>query len=275
MSTSPAAEQSCLAHQPPDDAVIDDWIHSFHRDGCLFLRNVLPPDWCAELRRDLDRALGGPETPRNKRRSSGSKVQLIPRMFETSAANLRLFDLEPIVTFAERLVAADCHVIHNNSFRTPHGGGISGWHQDDLPHFEVTHGEPPDNIHLPVLLFTCNYYLTDVDTVEHGPTQTVPRSHLFGAGPPNPVEGSAWEDRVVSNVGPAGSVIMFNNQVWHRGAPNQSERTRYITQISYARRLIGHKYHPFMNYQMPEHVYSGAGDRLRRLLGFLPSGAYG
>ena len=275
MSTSPAAEQSCLAHQPPDDAVIDDWIHRFHRDGCLFLRNVLPPEWCAELRRDLDRALGGPETPQNKRRSSGSKVQLIPRMFETSAANLRLFDLEPIVTFAERLVAADCHVIHNNSFRTPHGGGISGWHQDDLPHFEVTHGEPPDNVHLPVLLFTCNYYLTDVDTVEHGPTQTVPRSHLFGAGPPNPVEGSAWEDRVVSNVGPAGSVIMFNNQVWHRGAPNRSERTRYITQISYARRLIGHKYHPFMNYQMPEHVYSGAGDRLRRLLGFLPSGAYG
>ena len=275
MSTSPAPDPAHLANQPPDDAVIDDWVRRFHRDGCLFLRNVLPPDWCAELRRDLDGALGGPESPENRRRSSGSKVQLIPRMFETSAANLRLFDLEPIVTFAERLVAPDCHVIHNNSFRTPTGGGISGWHQDDAPHFEVTHGEPPANVHLPVLLFTCNYYLTDVDTVEHGPTQTVPRSHLFGAGPPNAMEGSGYEDRVVSNVGPAGSVIMFNNQVWHRGAPNQSDRTRYITQISYARRVIGHKYHPFMNYQMPEHVYTGAGDRLRRLLGFLPSGAYG
>ena len=267
MGTSPAAEQSHLAHQAPDDGIIDDWIQRFHRDGCLFLRNVLPPDWCAELRRDLDSALASPE--------AGTGKQLHPRMFETSAANLRLFDLEPIVTFAERLVAADCHVIHNNSFRTPTGGGISGWHQDDPPHFEVTHGEPPDNVHLPVLLFTCNYYLTDVDTVEHGPTQTVPRSHLIGAGPPNPMEGSGYEDRVVSNVGPAGSVIMFNNQVWHRGAPNQSDRTRYITQISYARRVIGHKYHPFMNYQMPEHVYAGADDRLRRLLGFLPSGAYG
>ena len=271
MSSSPATEQSCLAYQALDDAVIDDWIQRFHRDGCLFLRNVLPPDWCAELRRDLESALSSPEASGEKR----PRKQLNPRMFETSAANLRLFDLEPIVTFAERLVAADCHVIHNNSFRTPPGGGISGWHQDDAPHFEVTHGDPPDNVHLPVLLFTCNYYLTDVDTVEHGPTQTVPRSHLFGARPPNPVEGSGYEDRVVSNVGPAGSVIMFNNQVWHRGAPNQSDRTRYITQISYARRLVGHKYHPFMNYQMPEHVYSGADDRLRRLLGFLPSGAYG
>ena len=42
-----------------------------------------------------------------------------------------------------------------------------------------------------------------------------------------------------------------------------------------ARRLIGHKYFPFMNYQMPEHVYADANPRLRRLLGFLPSGAYG
>ena len=125
---------------------------------------------------------------------------------------------------------------------------------------------------LPVLLFTCNYYLTDVETAGHGPTQTVPGSHLFGAPPPNPIEGSGYEDQVISNTGPAGSVIMFNNQVWHRGGPNQSSRTRYITQISYARRVIGHKFYPFMNYQMPQHVYAGAGGRLRRLLGFLPHG---
>ena len=68
---------------------------------------------------------------------------------------------------------------------------------------------------------------------------------------------------------------MFNNQVWHRGAPNLSERVRYITQVSYARRLIGHKYSPFMNYQMPEHVYKEANPRRKRLLGFLPNGAYG
>jgi hypothetical protein len=45
--------------------------------------------------------------------------------------------------------------------------------------------------------------------------------------------------------------------------------------VSYGRKLIGHKYAPFMNYQMPEHVYRDAGPRRKRLLGFLPSGAYG
>jgi hypothetical protein len=30
-----------------------------------------------------------------------------------------------------------------------------------------------------------------------------------------------------------------------------------------------------MNYQMPEHCYANADERLKRLLGFLPHGAYG
>ena len=47
-----------LAGQPPDDALIDSSVEQFHRDGCLFLPGVLPPDWCSELRRDLDLALG-------------------------------------------------------------------------------------------------------------------------------------------------------------------------------------------------------------------------
>jgi hypothetical protein len=48
-----------------------------------------------------------------------------------------------------------------------------------------------------------------------------------------------------------------------------------MTQVSYGRRLVNHFFYPFMNYQMPEHVYRDANPRLKRLLGFLPSGAYG
>jgi ectoine hydroxylase-related dioxygenase (phytanoyl-CoA dioxygenase family) len=139
----------------------------------------------------------------------------------------------------------------------------------------VTHGEPPTNVRLPVLLFTANYYLTDVLTVENGPTQVIPGSHLFGGSPPGVIEGTKWEEKVVSCLGKAGSVVMFNNQVWHRGGPNLSDTVRGMTQISYARRLVGHKYFPFMNYEMPAHCYEDASPRLKRLLGFLPSGAYG
>jgi ectoine hydroxylase-related dioxygenase (phytanoyl-CoA dioxygenase family) len=105
--------------------------------------------------------------------------------------------------------------------------------------------------------------------------QVVPGSHLFGRRCPPALEGTEWEERIVTCAGPAGSVTMFNCQVWHRGAPNTSDRCRYMAQCTYARRLVGHKYYPFMNYQMPEHVYGNANPRLKRLLGFLPHGAYG
>jgi len=255
-----------------DREQVESWVEQFHTQGFLFLENVIPEARCDELRADLERASVERQDESNKSRQG---YDLVPRMFEISQANLRLFDQEPIVSFAEALISEDCHVIHNNSFRTYPGGGLSTWHQDDAPHYLVTEGEPPQNVRLPVLVFTANYYLTDVTEPEHGGTEVIPGSHLFGASPPGEMEGTKWEDQVHYNLGKAGSVIMFNNQVWHRGGPNRSERTRYITQVTYARRLVGHKYYPFMNYQMPEHVYAGADDRLKRLLGFLPRGAYG
>ena len=125
-------------------------------------------------------------------------------MFEKSKANLALFELEPVVTFAEKLLKFDPHVVHNNSFRTPPGGGISGWHQDDPPMYLVTEGEPPKNVRLPVMLFTANYYLTDVEDPKYGTTEVIPGSHLFGASPPVKMEGTKWEPQIVPCVGRAG-----------------------------------------------------------------------
>ena len=258
------------------ESVLQDWMRQFDENGFLVIPDVLPVDLIAELRADLDRALGGTNKP-------AAKAELWQRMFESSRANLSLFDREPIVTFAERLIgdarpgfgADHVHVIHNNSFRTRPGQGISDWHQDEPAYYRVTDGKPPKNVRLPVLLFTCNYYLTDVTALEHGPTQFVPGSHLFGATPPESLDGTPWADQVVNAYGRAGTAVLFTCQTWHRGAPNQGNRVRYVTQVSYAHRTIGHRYYPFMNYVMPEHVYADANPRLKRLLGWVPRGPYG
>ena len=167
-----------LAGQTVSQEQIQAWVEQFHQQGFLFLQNVLPPDWCAELRADLDWALEHNPTGLN---ASNTQLILAHRLFETSQANLRLFDLEPVVSLAEALIAPNCHVIHNNSFKTPTGFGIDTWHQDDAPHYLVTEGEPPKNVRLPVLFFTANYYLTDVTAPENGGTEVIPGSHLFGA----------------------------------------------------------------------------------------------
>jgi ectoine hydroxylase-related dioxygenase (phytanoyl-CoA dioxygenase family) len=267
-----------LAGRRVDDAQIHAWCEEFDRDGYLFLKDVLPPALVAELKDDLDAELAR----LNEKRGEAIGIDLAVRMFEHSRANLSLFDLEPVASFAEELIGRDdsgpdwVHVMHNNSFKTfPGGGGITRWHQDDKPHYLVTGGEPPRNVRLPVLVFTANYYLTDVTGQEHGATEVVPGSHLFGKPCPEVLEGTEWQERVVHPLGKAGSLVMFNNPVWHRGGPNTSDRFRYITQVSYARRIVGHKYFPFMNYEMPEHAYADADPRLKRLLGFLPTGPYG
>lgn len=272
-ATVAAVPTAYLAGRAPDAAQVAAWVAAFHRDGYVFIPDVLPPERCAELRADSDRMLG--EQPRNP-----TECQV--RMFESSQANLDLFDLDPIVTLAETIIGEDdrygaegCHVVHNNSFRTTAGGGWSNWHQDDAPHFKVTHGEPPTNIHLPCLLMTANYYLTDQPDARFGPGQVVPGSHKFGCALPSDLTGTRWESSIVTCGGRAGSVMVFNNQVWHRGAPNLSDRARYVTQVSYGRKMVGHFFAPFMNYRMPEHVLTGASPRRLRLLGFLPGGAYG
>jgi ectoine hydroxylase-related dioxygenase (phytanoyl-CoA dioxygenase family) len=257
-----------LAGRTAPSEQIAEWVEQFHRDGFLFIPSVLSPDHAAELKADLDRLLP-------IRGKTGGGIEICERLFEESNANLRLFDLEPIVSFAEALIDTPCHVIHNNSFKSLIGGGITGWHQDDPPHYLVTEGEPPKNVRLPVLVFTANYLLTDAPSVEYGPMQVVPGSHLFGRRCPSKLEGTEWEEKIVTCAGPVGSVTMFNCQVWHRGAPNVSDRIRYMAQCTYGRRIVGHKYYPFMNYQMPEHVYRDADPRLMRLLGFLPHGPYG
>jgi ectoine hydroxylase-related dioxygenase (phytanoyl-CoA dioxygenase family) len=277
-----------LAGEKPSTEQLNSWIESFHADGFLVIHNVLTPEQCKLLRNDLDEVL----IKTQGENYHPSKKLMMKRMFEHSKQNLNLFALEPLVTFAEHLIggasgvdysindgipnANVIHVIHNNSFTIPpetDGLAQNKWHQDDTPHVLSLDGRPLTNIRLNVLAFTVNYYLTDVLFPENGPTQVIPGSHLLGKFCDGDISG--YEDQIHSCLGAMGSAVCFNNQVWHRGSRNSSSTTRYVTQVTYAKRLVGHKYAPFMNYQMPNHCYEGADQRLKQLLGFLPSGAYG
>lgn len=276
-----------LENKQPNITQLNNWIESFHADGFLVIPNVLTPERCEHLRHDLDEALQQAEG-----KSYRQSKKIMKRMFEHSQQNLDLFALEPIVTFAEQLIggangagyamedgipnANTIHVIHNNSFKLPpqtDGLAKNTWHQDDTPHVLSLDGKPLTNIRLNVLAFTVNYYLSDVLSEENGPTQVILSSHLFGKLCNGDISG--YEQQIHSCLGAMGTAVCFNNQVWHRGSRNASALTRYITQVTYAKRLVGHKYAPFMNYQMPSHCYEGAEPRLKQLLGFLPNGAYG
>ena len=69
---------------------------------------------------------------------------------------------------------------------------------------------------------------------------------------------------------------MFNNQIWHRGAPNASDRTRFMAGATYSKRFIAQRFYPFIDYRMPPHVMERClAPALQRLLGRHEKGAYG
>ena len=93
-----------------------------------------------------------------------------------------------------RSSTCDCHVIHNNSFRTRRAAASRPGTRTTRRTSCVTHGEPPTNIRLPVMLFTANYYLTDVDEVALRPAREVdPRLAPLRRSPPPEMEGTQWE----------------------------------------------------------------------------------
>lgn len=266
----------------------------FHAHGYIIIRDGLTELQTAALRRDvlaLDaeavRANEGKTMTRKHLKQQKERHIMHKRFFERSSAMVDLVAAQQpgcaIVDFVQRLIedgvpgargnALRAHLIHNNAFSVPPGGRGQApvWHTDDAPQNVIlAPGETlPDSVRLPVLAVTCMCWLSDCLRPENGPTFVVPGSHRSGRA----VDPELAERFGVPACGPAGTVVIVNNQVWHRGAANTSAVPRITMQMSFGRRMIGHKFGSIMNYRLPPHVRPET-DVARERFGFLEGGAY-
>lgn len=169
------------------------------------------------------------------------------------------------------------HLIHNNAFVVPPGGcgQAATWHTDDaLQSIILPPGETlPDSVKLPVLAVTCMCWLSDCTLPENGPTHVAPGSHRSG----RVVDPELAERFAVPACGPAGTVVIVNNQLWHRGCANTSTVPRICMQMTFGRRMVGHKFGNIMNYQLPQNLtrdLQKATAAAKERFGFLGGGAY-
>ncbi len=211
---------------------------AFFRDGCAVIPGVLSADQVAALRRKTDEYFLGRDTLPARHVSYVHGAFVLRYGAEIDPLFAALVTREPIPALAAAVLGDDPRFNALNVIRNEPGQAISRWHVDDVLEFPL----PPDiprfdpRIRMPVLWFTVQVALSDITAIEHGPTQYVPGSHYSGRHP-NPPDAPVFEGR-----GPeavfcrAGDVYLTNHQAWHRGAPNTSERTRYVLQIQYAQR---------------------------------------
>lgn len=263
------------------DKNFKSWSDFFHTNGYIILNNAIEPNQITKLKTELSNQ----ESKSNLKykNKDSSRHQVHKCFFENSPTTLELIDSSILYDFAQYVIAdvpggrgntLSAHLIHNNAFIVPLGGRGQAptFHTDDcLQNVIIPEGKTlPDWVKLPVLACTWMCWLSDCVEPSNGPTWIVPGSHRFGSV----VDKDLATQLAIPACGKAGTCVLINNQVWHRGSENTSQIPRETLQLTFARRIIGHKHKTIMNYHMPEHVCKNKSEKFKEKMGWLQGGAY-
>ena len=205
----------------------------FFREGCVIIPGVLTAAEVDALRAKTDEYALHPD-PASKHTSYAGNAFVL-RYCERLDPLFRAMTTHAfIMKVVEAVLGPDARFNAMNVIRNGPGQAISHWHVDDVLEFPLPEeiARFDARIRMPVFWMTVQVALSDVDSIEHGPTQYVPASHYSGRKPNNSL---VFEGRGPQSVlCKAGDIYLTNHQCWHRGAPNLSDRVRYIMQIQYA-----------------------------------------
>jgi ectoine hydroxylase-related dioxygenase (phytanoyl-CoA dioxygenase family) len=236
-------------------------LEQFHRDGYVLFKNVLDPAQVAAVKEGIRQAFEG----------KGPESMLQGPMFEKGEIFESLIDYPGIIDFIEAVLGPDCQLSSMNGMRTIRENAVSKWHVDEALFFPLPDGVELDpRIQMPVYLTNALYYLDDV-TEELGPTQVVPGSHRAGKHLAFTEEIGLYKGQgPISVLANAGDCLVFNSQLWHRGAPNRTDQPRYVQQVIYRKKfIVPHMCHDVNAlYRVPEEILQRANLRRKRLLGY-------
>ncbi|GIO14459.1 hypothetical protein J19TS2_40140 [Cohnella xylanilytica] len=236
-------------------------LEQLHRDGYVLFKKVLSPGEVAAVKEGIRQAFEGKD----------DGVMLQGPMFERGEIFESLVDHPVISEFIEEVLGPDCQLSSMNGMRTTKNNGVSKWHVDEALFFPLPDGVELDpRIRMPVYLVNGLYYLDDI-TEDLGPTQVVPGSHRAGKLLEFSEEIGTYKGReAVSVLAEAGDCLVFNSQVWHRGARNRSDVPRYVQQIIYRKKfIVPHMTHDInAAYRLPDEIVQRANPRRKRLLGY-------
>ena len=295
-------ESPILAGEPFSAEKTQEIVDRFARDGYCHIPGVLTEGEITALRDRTDELMDDPEIQTRFDPNLGDSRYIEVRAHATTGEELPFIlrncieldqmyrDMlvrEPIFSLAEAIVGKNSKFCGENVIRNVPGLAIEFWHSDGDVWFPL-----PDSIarhdpkaRMPALWFTVQVALTDIETVEQGPTQYVPASHYSGRPVDRfrpPEDPKRNKDALVFDVdeepefdgnGPvsmlskAGDIYLQHPMTWHRGAPNTSDRTRYLFQAQYAANWAYLRFNLFNRVPVPEDALRTSSDKLLNLLG--------
>jgi hypothetical protein len=255
-----------LHTERPTDAELARWESTLWETGYLIIPDALPREACEHFRARVAEMYDHPV------HGSRSLVNL----FEHGMDFVQMLENQPVFALMERLFGPRMHVISLQGHRMVRGNEVSRFHSDEL-YAPQPAGGRDDTEYPPIInVVNCHYYVVDVPP-ELGPTEVVPGTHRAWRQPvSSDGEPPRWRGQgPVTLSCKAGDCVMYSNQVWHHGAPNQTDRTRLSVVPSYAHRFIAQRFWPYLNYNLSRDILDRCTPRQRELLGEHPRAAYG
>ncbi|MCY1422906.1 Phytanoyl-CoA dioxygenase (PhyH) [compost metagenome] len=235
------------------------YLAALHRDGFVLLPGVLDPACTAALHTAIDQL-------KPLHWDYSGLLDQYKCVFNRDPLWLPYLDLPGVIELAEAALGSDCHIIGQTAWRC-HPGFVGL-----EPHLDYLAMQLPQslladpNFTLPMHICTAQIYLDDIDA-NLCPTLVIPGSHRAGR-PPAKGENH-WQGRAAQPVlCRAGDVLVFRSELWHAGSSNlTADRSRYLLQVHYGRRMVAQKFSPYLHWQFNPRVLAAATPRQRRLLG--------
>lgn len=207
------------------DTPLSEIIFLLQKDGYVLMENALTPEQVALMSAAYDRQLAlHPPKP------GASRVE-VPRFLERDSVFEDLMDLSTVFPIARTLIGADIELASGGELdhKFAHTPAYIGWHDDFVGMTNVPY--PRQNFWV-----RCTYFLSDV-TPESGPFTLLPGTHLATHGCPPDLKNEAGQPLTLPDqvgiVGPAGSCLIDNTEIWHTNTPNTGDLPRRLLMLLY------------------------------------------
>ena len=231
--------------------MLDGELEQFERDGFVILEDVLD----RAAREEIVAALAPYERDRPMGRNAfeGQKSQRVYSLAGKGEVFQRLAEHPRVMAIVERLLMPNFLLSTIQSIRLHPGEKSQAWHTDDAFYFMPR----PHRLPLAVSVI----WAIEEFTEENGATEVIPGSHRWGLEHPE-----EREHDVVAATMPAGSCIVFDGALWHRGGANESHGTRLAISPQYCQPWLRPQESQLLI--VPPEAARACSERMRTMLGY-------
>ena len=261
-STTAAQAATDIARAGLDPAALAVALRELRDAGLTTIENALPLSLIEDLRSAYDALLASRPEGRVQNTSGQHHVQMqLP--IQPPFSDSLVVTHPAVLQVAGALLGESFTCSYYNSNTALPGSTFQHVHRDSSPLFGSELG-----VATPAVGLVANIPLIDF-TLENGSTEVWPGTHLIVD---QPDETASLDDRVGAlasarvNVR-AGSIVLRDPRVWHRGVPNRSNHQRTMLALVYHRGFLGWQ-HPSM--QVSASVYAAWPEETQRVFARVP-----